>query len=840
MNNKEIDYEGWLVKSPPSKRIWRARWRRRWFTLKQGEIPGQFCLEYYTDQSCRKLKGVIDLDQCEQVDSGLHLEHRKQNFQYMFDIKTPRRTYYLAADTEADMICWVNCICQVCNLHDFTKPSNPERPYYNVLQGDGPFQELPLPPSIINSSNETTSTSLNNSSLFNHNQSNISSTKQPPSIEQQQSDVSDLIQETDDISITNAYQNSNDEFPYVNTDYTNRETVVFDSLMIDYVKGQSNNIQNTQIQQHNPHQIIKSNKSIINTSSIDENDIELRENGVDKIETVTDKSSEQIIPSHNFSINNQQITNTISNSRTVISSSGVIKKIPENLVLNMTSFMENSNVEPSPALSTSSGPYIPISECFSGSPKFLNDSSSYVGDNPTTPLNNLDPKFYETPKSRIQNIGLNLTNDQSYSPKITNFSQIAIRPRSGQYSPTDSESGFTDEDDWTHADRITKPSDNATENESLVFTYAQRFSKLPDDGGNDEQQNGNNSISKGKLGKNQKRKNRLLLGSKSEDERIIREFPQLSDTENTSPAIGLHDGSSWIKENVNNLQYCNMNQLKDIAVTQENPIAASTPNLVGSSGSIIGLTTDQSRTMPRSTKIQGNVFTFPDKPPVYRQLKPKATFEDKAPAELPAKPPTTSKPLTILENSIIKPPSIDRKLKPASKGCDSPKLSILNRRSSGNPRSICISSIDLNNINHKDLQTRTLPRTSTFSTPNSNNNTNPIYNNSNSNFVTRSNTISALAGTTLTGNTPTIQNQHQLEYTDLDFESNPTPIPNIRKNSIGSASICSSKSILGSGISLNSTATTQQSGVIYSIVDRVKTEAVKQMCEDVQKTRRKN
>lgn len=97
------------------------RWRKRWFTLKQGEIPGQFCLEYYTDRNCRKLKGVIDLDQCEQVDSGLHLEHRKQKFQYMFDIKTPNRIYYLAAETENDMRDWVNCICQVCNLHDFTK-----------------------------------------------------------------------------------------------------------------------------------------------------------------------------------------------------------------------------------------------------------------------------------------------------------------------------------------------------------------------------------------------------------------------------------------------------------------------------------------------------------------------------------------------------------------------------------------------------------------------------------------------------------------------------------------------------------------------------------------------
>lgn len=46
------------------------------------------------------------------------------------------------------------------------------------------------------------------------------------------------------------------------------------------------------------------------------------------------------------------------------------------------------------------------------------------GNDPTTPLNNLDPKFYDTPRSH-NNIGLNLTNDQSYSPKITNCGTVS-------------------------------------------------------------------------------------------------------------------------------------------------------------------------------------------------------------------------------------------------------------------------------------------------------------------------------------------------------------------------------------------------------------------------------
>ncbi|NP_001135927.1 daughter of sevenless-like [Nasonia vitripennis] len=114
--NQEIVHEGWLIKSPPTK-LWRARWRERWFTLRHsGELPGQYFLEYYTDKKCRKLKGKIDLDQCEQVDAGLRFENRKQKYQFMFNVKTPKRTYYLVAENEADMNKWVDAVCQVCGL----------------------------------------------------------------------------------------------------------------------------------------------------------------------------------------------------------------------------------------------------------------------------------------------------------------------------------------------------------------------------------------------------------------------------------------------------------------------------------------------------------------------------------------------------------------------------------------------------------------------------------------------------------------------------------------------------------------------------------------------------
>ena len=67
------------------------------------------------------------MDQCEQVDAGLRLDRQKnvEKFQNMFDVKTPHRTYYLAADTEKDMREWVQVICQVCNLQE-TEDKNDE------------------------------------------------------------------------------------------------------------------------------------------------------------------------------------------------------------------------------------------------------------------------------------------------------------------------------------------------------------------------------------------------------------------------------------------------------------------------------------------------------------------------------------------------------------------------------------------------------------------------------------------------------------------------------------------------------------------------------------------
>lgn len=151
-NPQEVVFEGWLTKSPPTKRIWRARWRRRWFLLTHsGELPGQYILTYYTDRNCRKLKGVIDLDHCEQVDLGLKLDERKLKFDHVFDIRTPTRTYYLAADSDSEMRSWVNCICKVCGL----KSTNDEEDIKSCP--DVEIEEIPESrrETLLNNFNET-------------------------------------------------------------------------------------------------------------------------------------------------------------------------------------------------------------------------------------------------------------------------------------------------------------------------------------------------------------------------------------------------------------------------------------------------------------------------------------------------------------------------------------------------------------------------------------------------------------------------------------------------------------------------------------------------------------
>ncbi|XP_048005353.1 GRB2-associated-binding protein 2 isoform X2 [Leguminivora glycinivorella] len=138
--SRNIVFEGWLTKSPPTKRIWRTKWRRRWFALRHsGELPGQYFLDYYADRNCRRLKGTINLDLCEQVDAGLHMERSGSGSLdpklrgSVFTIQTQSRTYHLEADCEAEMEKWVDAICSVCGLRATEDTSTENGTYQNSM-----------------------------------------------------------------------------------------------------------------------------------------------------------------------------------------------------------------------------------------------------------------------------------------------------------------------------------------------------------------------------------------------------------------------------------------------------------------------------------------------------------------------------------------------------------------------------------------------------------------------------------------------------------------------------------------------------------------------------------
>ncbi|XP_026832513.1 protein daughter of sevenless isoform X1 [Drosophila erecta] len=867
-------YEGWLIKSPPTKRIWRARWRRRYFTLKQGEIPEQFCLEYYTDHNCRKLKGVIDLDQCEQVDCGLRLENRKQKFQYMFDIKTPKRTYYLAAETEADMRDWVNCICQVCHLHD-TKQSN-ELPLGAVGADENRTQHTSSSGGLSNSTQNTTTTSLHSSagttapqaSVPSAGGSNCAQLRRPAVIEQQ--------------PMPSTVGNNNSDSVYVNTEYSNRETMLCDANF------DQQELLSAAQQQPPPS---PATALYLNHSAL--------------------------IQAQAAAAAAEQLQQQQQAARLAVSANGVVRKLPEHLVLTQQTLAEaaaqqHSSVQASPALSTASGPYIPISECFSGSPRFLPGSGTPGADvaipnNPTTPLNNLDPKFYDTPRSH-NNIGLNLTNDQSYSPKITNLSlqQLANNNASKQRSDSDSESVFTDDDEWAHplplrenVDRSTRPSDSSIENESFVLTYSQRFSKMPEEGAaivppaeKNSKLAGAASLAEAgdqgtldKLAKVLKNKNNLILDFKENENRIPRDLPQLSDTENTSPAIVARRNahSAFIEESYDiprshQQPYYNVNQLLgERPVTSphnSNPIAASTPNLMAADlGAVAGISAaanpgliggaqpaasspTSARTLPRHcytnaapTKMEGNVFRYDfmeqaDCPPVNRKLKPKVSgglpvVEDKPPEEFPAKPPVGVEHLTNKLGAAqlqqpIGPPSVDRKCKPNAYKLGNPAtMSPATRRSSGAPLSmVLLHETDVHSpaANAFFHETRTLPRQQHRQHPNS----------PGSMSVQHQRTASAAAAMmSLTGaaapkQQAAAQTEHKLQYFDLDVTNKP-PLLNRSSMSVGNLYSQGGSGASGmrlAGVEAGGARAPVPSSVVYRSVDFVKTEAFKRIREE--------
>lgn len=74
-------------------------------------------LEYYKNEHSKKPLRIINLNSCEQVDAGLTFNKKELQDSFVFDIKTSERTFYLVAETEADMNKWVQSICQICGFN---------------------------------------------------------------------------------------------------------------------------------------------------------------------------------------------------------------------------------------------------------------------------------------------------------------------------------------------------------------------------------------------------------------------------------------------------------------------------------------------------------------------------------------------------------------------------------------------------------------------------------------------------------------------------------------------------------------------------------------------------
>uniref|UniRef100_A0A182PIF2 PH domain-containing protein n=1 Tax=Anopheles epiroticus TaxID=199890 RepID=A0A182PIF2_9DIPT len=677
--NKEVYHEGWLIKSPPTKRIWRARWRRRWFTLKQGELPGQFFLEYYTDRKCRKLKGIIDLDQCEQVDAGLRLDRQKEKYAHMFDVKTPTRTYYLAADTEEDMRGWVNCICQVCSLQETQTVD--DRPYYNigainmadaVNMADTVVETRAPTRSTSNNgaatetdvSNETETTMLNHSVVGegaadqsqHHQHNNHNAAQQQPQAAKQRTPAA--------YNPYGTYQNE-EMMGFRSMDYTNRETIICEAKLGQPV----------------PNAEAYSNLDVIIERSQSLRGKPTPKNG----EPSTSATANGVGGTGNGPMVHHMRTQSL-NIDQQHQRGG--KKIPENLKLAdrspSTSAFDSGPEQPSPALSTSSGPYIPISECYSGSP--------------VTPLNSLDPRFYETPRSHT-NIGFNLVNnEQPYSPKRNNVGggplagpsslvlggtvngggdggggaggKVVGPSCSGKSSPSDSESVFTD-DEWTGAgspgdgargaregaanggrrgggegrggggggagggpiDRSTRPSDSSIENDAVGWTYVQRFSKVPNAEEKQQQkaaQAPSSGNTPGAPPRPPKRSSLNLEGIEktkdiisSDTENHIEQFydiPRSHQHPYTGSSMHLPDGDL-----LSPLSQCDL-------------VASSTPNLIsdfgtGSQFGTLGHPRPHCYTNAAPTKVKGNVFCFDfseqtdSAPAINRRLKPRSSFD---------------------------------------------------------------------------------------------------------------------------------------------------------------------------------------------------------------------
>ncbi|KAM4546312.1 GRB2-associated-binding protein 3 [Fundulus diaphanus] len=118
MSAGDVVCTGWLIKSPPEKKLKRFAWRKRWFVLRTGRMCGNpDVLEYYQSKNSKKPIRTIDLKECEveMLDNQLRIK-RDFHGKHLFVVKTSSRVFYLVANTEEEMNGWISSISQICRF----------------------------------------------------------------------------------------------------------------------------------------------------------------------------------------------------------------------------------------------------------------------------------------------------------------------------------------------------------------------------------------------------------------------------------------------------------------------------------------------------------------------------------------------------------------------------------------------------------------------------------------------------------------------------------------------------------------------------------------------------
>ncbi|XP_077360182.1 GRB2-associated-binding protein 3 [Festucalex cinctus] len=128
MSAGDVVCTGWLIKSPPEKKLKRFAWRKRWFVLRRGRMSGNpDVLEYYQSKTSKKPIRTIDLKECEveMLNGQLGI---KRDFQekHLFVVKTSARMFYLVAKTEEEMNSWISSISHICQFGNHEEAGSSE------------------------------------------------------------------------------------------------------------------------------------------------------------------------------------------------------------------------------------------------------------------------------------------------------------------------------------------------------------------------------------------------------------------------------------------------------------------------------------------------------------------------------------------------------------------------------------------------------------------------------------------------------------------------------------------------------------------------------------------